>query len=172
MKRLQRTLDALGKAGAAAESALLVILLLSMIGLATAQIVLRNFFDIGFYWSDQVLRTLVLWIALAGAVAASRTDKHISINLLDNLGRPLLSRLAKLVVHLFSAGICALVAWHSLQFALTSREYGDVAMAGIPAWMLQMVLPVGFGLIAYRYTLFFFVDILALFGRQPIGDEP
>lgn len=171
MTRLQRTLDALGKAGAAAESALLVIFLLGMIGLSTAQIVLRNFFDIGFYWSDEVLRTLVLWIALAGAVAASRADKHISINLIDNLGGALTRRLAKLLVHAFSATICGLVAWYSLQFALTTREYGDLAMGGVPAWILQMALPLGFGLIAYRYTLFFLGDILALIGGRGGGED-
>ena len=27
-------------------------------------------------------------------------------------------------------------------------------MGGVPAWMPQLVLPVGFGLISYRYALF------------------
>jgi len=162
----KRTLDSLGKAGAALESALLVILLLCMIGLSTAQIVLRNFFDVGFYWSDTILRTLVLWIALAGAVAASRADKHISINLLDNFLSERLKYVAKLLAHTFSAGICGLVAWFSAEFVLTSREYGDIVLGNVPAWILQLVLPIGFGLICYRYMLFTINDLGSLLGGR------
>jgi TRAP-type C4-dicarboxylate transport system permease small subunit len=35
-----------------------------------------------------------------------------------------------------------------------SREFGDQLLGGVPAWMLQLVLPIGFALIAYRYALF------------------
>lgn len=166
MGRLQRVLAALGKFGEAAESGLLVVLLMSMVLLSAAQILLRNAFDVGFYWSDELLRMLVLWVALAGAVAASRTDKHISINLLDSLlnGRALLA--AKCVVHAFSAAICGLVTRVSIAFLATSREYGDVLLGGVPAWMLQLVLPLGFGLICYRYVLFFINDLIALAGGK------
>lgn len=171
MTRVKNTLDALGKVGAAIESALLVALLLGMIGLSTAQIVLRNFFDIGFFWSDEILRTMVLWIALVGAVAASRHDKHISINVLDTLLGPRLSAVARLIAHGFAAFICGLVTRYSLEFALTTREYGDVALGGIPAWILQMALPLGFGLICYRYVLFSVKDLLAVFSVPQSADQ-
>jgi TRAP-type C4-dicarboxylate transport system permease small subunit len=164
MAALNRILTWLGKAGIAAENALLLILLLGMIGLSAAQIILRNFFDIGFFWTDELLRLLVLWVAVIGAVAASRTDRHISINLVENyLGERSLA-LTRLVVHAFSAVICALVTWFSIDFVRTSHEYGDVLLGGVPAWWLQFVLPLGFGLIAYRYTLFVLQDVLELLG--------
>lgn len=166
MSGLSRSLDALGKFGEAIENVLLLLLLLGMIGLSAAQILLRNFFDIGFFWSDEVLRMLVLWIALTGAVAASRSDKHIAINLLDNFLSPRVLPVARLVTHAFSVGICGLLTWFSLQFALTTREYGDVVLSDTPAWLLQLVLPLGFGLMTYRYLLYCFKDIMALFGRR------
>lgn len=163
MRRVSRIIEALGRFGAAAETTLLVLLLLGMITLSTAQIVLRNFFDIGFFWSDEVLRSLVLWIALAGAVAASRTDKHINISLIENFVGERLKRGVQVLTHGFSAVICGLVTWFSLEFALTSREYGDVVLGSFPAWILQLVLPAGFGLICYRYLLFTATDLLAVF---------
>jgi TRAP-type C4-dicarboxylate transport system permease small subunit len=54
---------------------LLVLLLLAMISLAFAQIVLRNGFDGGIIWADSLLRIMVLWIALIGAVVASQGSK-------------------------------------------------------------------------------------------------
>ena len=164
MGTLDRILSGLGKAGIAAENTLLVILLLGMIGLSAAQIILRNFFDIGFFWTDELLRLLVLWIAVVGAVAASRTDRHISINLVENyLGERSLA-VTRLIVHAFSAAICALVTWYSIDFVKTSHEYGDELLGGIPAWWLQFVLPLGFGLITYRYALFLVGDVLELLG--------
>lgn len=160
----------MGRIGAAVETALLVTLLLAIIGLSTAQIVLRNFFDIGFYWSEGVLQTLVLWIALIGAVAASRSDRHISISLVDTLVAPKLKCVINILTHAFAAAMSGLLTWFSLDFVMTTREYGDVAFGGIPAWFVQLVLPVGFGLICYRYTLFFLVSLLTLVGGRPGGE--
>ena len=155
MKRLDTLISSAGKLGGFLEDAVLVIILSSMIVLAASQIVLRNIFDVGFIWSDELLRMLVLWIAVAGAVAASRSDRHININVLDRFLPEKVQVFTRLLVHLFTALICATICWVSVQFVSTSYEYGDVLLGNIPAWLLQLVLPIGFGLIAWRYLLFF-----------------
>ena len=83
MGRLSVVLGRLEQAGKLAEDTLLVLILSAMILLAAGQIILRNFLDIGFIWGDELLRMLVLWLAVAGALAASRSDKHISIDVLN-----------------------------------------------------------------------------------------
>ena len=156
----------LERAGRLAEDAVLVLILGGMILLATGQIVLRNFFDIGFIWSDEALRLMVLWIAVAGAVAASRGDKHINIAVLDRFLPGRVRVLKDVMVHGFTASISGIVAWHSLLFVQTSHEFGDLLLGGIPAWLLQAVLPVGFALIAWRYALFALGDVRQLFRRE------
>ena len=99
-----------------------------MILLAASQIIMRNFFNFGFIWTDEMLRMLVLWIAVAGAVAASRSDKHINIAILDRFLPDRLKLAVKIVIHLFTAAVCGVVAWHSVQFVQMSREFGDVLM--------------------------------------------
>lgn len=152
-----------------AEDAVLVLLLGGMILLAAGQIVLRNFFNIGFIWSDEALRLLVLWVAVAGAVAASRSDKHINIAVLDRFLPGRILPLKNLVVHAFTASISGIVTWQGSLFVRTSREFGDVLMGGVPAWLLQLVLPVGFGLICYRYALFTVSGMVQLWrgGKTP-----
>jgi TRAP-type C4-dicarboxylate transport system permease small subunit len=164
--RLRTFITAAGRFGKAAESTLLVLILGGMIALAFAQIVLRNFFDIGLQWSDELLRMLVLWVALAGAVAASRSDKHINIAVLDRFLPLSFKRWVSLLIHVFTAVICATVAWFCLQFVLTSREYEDLILGNVPAWWLQSALPIGFGLITWRYLLFLLADIKALFSSE------
>jgi len=65
------------------EDGVLVALLLTMISLAVSQIVLRNGFDTGITWADSLLRVLVLWIALIGALVATRQQQHINIDLIS-----------------------------------------------------------------------------------------
>lgn len=145
--------EKLEKAGTYAEDGLLLIILVSMILLAGTQIFLRNFFDTGFFWGDEMLRLMVLWLTIAGGLAASRMDKHISIAVIDRfLPRKALS-VTKIIIDLFTALVCALFAWHSARFVMGSYEFGDMLMRNVPAWTFQSILPIGFGLMAYRHLV-------------------
>ncbi len=164
--RLRTFIAAAGRFGNAAETILLVLILGSMILLAFAQIVLRNFLDMGLPFGDELLRMLVLWVALAGAVAASRADKHINIAVLDRFLPATMKKLLQLVMQLFTCGICFIVAWFSLQFVLTSKEYGDLILGHVPAWWLQSALPLGFALISWRYLMFLLAGITHWFSGE------
>ena len=146
----------LERAGALArriEDLLLVILLSGLILLGASQILLRNVFSIGLVWADGLMRLIVLWLALLGAIAASRDRKHIAIDVTDRILPPQLRVAAAVVRNLFAAVVCALLAWYSWSFVRDSREFGDVLLGNLPAWWFQAILPVGFALISYRYLL-------------------
>jgi len=143
-------LEALGRT---LEDALLVVGLASLVVLGSAQILLRNVFSIGLVWADGATRLIVLWVALIGAVAASRDNKHIAIDVVDRFLPPSLRRAAAFVRYLFTAAICAALARYSWVFVRDSREFGDTLLGDLPAWWFQIVMPVAFALIAYRYLL-------------------
>jgi TRAP-type C4-dicarboxylate transport system permease small subunit len=146
-------LKKLEKAGTLAEDTVLLVILISMILLAGTQIFLRNFFDTSLFWGDEMLRLMVLWLTVAGGLAASRMDKHISIEVLDRFLPAAAQYVAKILIDLFTAAICALVAWHSARFVMSSYEFGDTLLKNTPAWILQIILPIGFGLMAYRHLV-------------------
>jgi TRAP-type C4-dicarboxylate transport system permease small subunit len=143
----------LEKAGTLAEDTVLLIILISMMLLAGAQIFLRNFFDTNLFWGDEMLRLMVLWLTVAGGLAASRIDKHISIEVLDRFLPERVQLAVKVIIDLFTAFICALITWHSARFVMSSFEFGDMLMGNTPAWIMQIILPIGFGLMAYRHLL-------------------
>jgi TRAP-type C4-dicarboxylate transport system permease small subunit len=145
----------LRRAGSLAEDALLIVMLTVMIALAALQIFMRNIFDTGFVWADELLRIQVLWIALLGAVAASRDDNHVNIDLLTRFLPGRWQQGTKVMVDLFTALICALIAWESTRFVQMEQAYGSTVLGNFPAWIVQSILPVGFAIIAYRYFLFF-----------------
>ena len=135
------------------EDSLLLLLLFSMVLLAAGQIILRNFFDFGFIWVDPLLRLLVLWTGLIGATVASRDNRHIRIDLLSRY----LSRHAHLVIQffvgLFTAFICAVIAWHGARWVLLDYQDQLPGFENLPAWILEIIIPVAFGLIALRYLI-------------------
>jgi TRAP-type C4-dicarboxylate transport system permease small subunit len=135
------------------ESALLALLLSGLILLASTQILLRNVFSSGLAWGDGLVRLMVLWLALLGAVAASRENKQIRIDLLSRALSGVWQRVAWFTTDLFTAIITGLLAWHSWRFVQDSRLYGDTLLDDWPAWVFQMILPLGFLLICYRYVL-------------------
>ncbi len=139
------------------EDSLLLLILFTMIGLGTMQIVQRNIFGTSFVWTDELLRLLVLWLAMAGAVAASRDDRHIVIDLLSRFLNDKHALSIRSVIDLFTVAVCALLAWHTGRFVHGEWEFGATLFYGVPAWPFEAVIPVAFAIIAYRYLLFLFV---------------
>ena len=76
-------LKRLDKLGTLAENAALVILLGSLVLLAVGQIVLREVFETGIFWADELIKLLVLWLAMVGSVAATRDNRHIRVDALS-----------------------------------------------------------------------------------------
>ncbi len=166
MSRATPILNRLEKAGTHAEDAVLLIILVGMILLAGAQILLRNVFDFSLFWGDEMLRLMVLWLTVAGGLAASRTSKHISIEILDRFLPTRVHLAARSLIELFTASVCALFSWHSAIFVMGSYEFGDTLMKSTPAWMLQIILPIGFGLMAYRHLVLATRRLLELTRRE------
>ena len=149
----QSWLGRLEAAGRAAETALLTVLLLSLTGIAFAQIILRNVFASGWSWADGLGQILVLWIAVVGALAATRDRRHISINLASRLVRPDWHRWVLVATDAFAAAVTGYFAWQAWRFVADSRAFGDILLDGVPAWILQSVLPIGFALICWRFAI-------------------
>jgi TRAP-type C4-dicarboxylate transport system permease small subunit len=136
------------------EDALLIVLLSSMITLASTQILLRILFDYGLIWADPLLRVMVLWLGLTGATVASRHNKHIHIDVLTRFFSKNLYLFVQTFVGLFTSWICLLVAWHGARWV--QMDYVDelTSLGGIPAWMLEIIIPISFAVIGIRYFLF------------------
>ena len=154
-------------AGRLAEDTLLVATLMGMLVMAVGQIVLRNLFDTGFVWSDELLRLMLLWLAITGAVAASRENKHIKIDVLSRFLPLRLQAVGEILIALFAAAVCGVITWHALRFVADSRQFGDLLLTNTPAWYFQSILPLGFALITYRYSLLALRNALAILQRSP-----
>jgi len=121
--------------------------------LAVGQIVLRIFFNYGFIWADELVKLFVLWIALIASIAASRSNRHLRIDLLSHFVADKYARFPRIIVDAFAAAMCGLLAWHSWRYVQLTIEFEDSVLVDFPAWIAYSLLPLSFGLMSYRFVL-------------------
>lgn len=135
------------------EDSVMIALVSIMILVAGAQIVLRNLFDTGFGWSDPLLRIMVLWVGMVGAMAATRERRHITIDVLSRFLPTRGKQVSGIVTDLFSTVVCAVLAWFSGNFVIEEFHSGAEAFSGVPAWACELIMPLGFAMMALRFFL-------------------
>ncbi|MCP4723712.1 MAG: TRAP transporter small permease [bacterium] len=138
-----------------AEKFLLVLFLSLMILLASFQVVLRNFFDWGIFWIDSFLRHLVLFVGFIGGAQATRIGKHINVDILARLLKESKKLKVAVVVNLFAMVVTAILAVKAWEFVTIEKEFGDVLSFGIQTWIVQIIIPLGFILIGFRFFYHF-----------------
>lgn len=135
------------------EEVLLSVLLTTMILLACYQIGLRWFTSGGLPWIDPLLRYLVLWSGLLGAVLATARDNHIA---LDAIGY-LLHRKLKLGVHLLTGTFCVVVSFFlfraTILFIKSEYEFGGSGLFGLATWVWYLIFPIAFGMILLHFSI-------------------
>lgn len=149
------------------EDGLLVLMLSAMIALSGAQILLRNIWHGGFTWADPLLRVMVLWVALLGAMAATRDDKHITIDILSRYLSAKGRLLSRLITDSFTGVVCALLAYHGARFVILEYQVDAMAFDRVPAWICELIIPIGFAIIALRFGFAVFFGLRTLVSRVP-----
>jgi TRAP-type C4-dicarboxylate transport system permease small subunit len=151
---VRRLLNALHRA----EDGLLAALLGALLLLAVAQIALRVFLGSGLEWAEPVSRVGVLWLALLGALGATRTRRHIAIDALPRILPPRLQRAAWAVTQLATSVVCATLAWTGWGMVAFEREAPALFVPGVPSWWPMLAFPAGFALMSVRFLVSAFVE--------------
>lgn len=146
------------------ELMVLILVLLSAIGIAVVDMFMRIVAGGGLVWAQPVVRILVLWMGLLGALLATRSNEHITVDVLSQFFSHAVRRWLNLFVYVFSGLVCGTAAWHCARFVLGSYEFADVVLTNTPAWCVQIIMPFTFALMAVR----FFIHAV----RSGLGYEP
>ncbi len=94
---------------------------------------------------------LNLALALAGAVVAARSGRHLTLSTGHTLGHGLLARIARSSADFVAGFVSLVLAVASFDMAMMQRGSPTMLPGGIPDWAFQMVMPIGFGLMALRF---------------------
>ena len=135
------------------EGALLILLLIVMLIMAFLQVMLRNFFSGGIIWGDILLRHLVLWIGFLGATLATSGGRHINIDALTRYLPFQIRELVATITNIFAAAVCFLLFKASLTFIDFEIANNNTVYGEVPSWCAQIIIPVGYGLLAFHFII-------------------
>ena len=133
------------------EEWLLGLLLFGMFAIAASQVFLRNVFDMGLFWGDGSVRVLLLWVAMFGAMVASRNDDHIRIDLIGRLIPQTYQRALSRACRLFASIVLAIFAFSSAEFVYFEYLDQTKAFSQVPAWVCELIMPIGASTMSVRY---------------------
>jgi len=159
------------RAGRLAENTALVVLLGTMIGVSVFQIVNRQLLGGSFSlsWADELVKIIVLWLAMIGSVAAARDNKHIRIDLITHVLSGPVVAWAKVIVDLFASAVCAVIAWNAYRLIREEMSWGDTIFTDVPLWMLHAIVPLAFLLLSYQFLVRTGKLLLGIF--KPASEE-
>src|SRR5215469_3398078 len=133
-----------------AEDYLLVIPLAAMMLLPVAEIILRGVFKTGVEGSSTIVQHLTLIVGMLGGAIAAREGRLLALSPIQDL----LKGRVKIATQVFSAAMAAAITLFlcvaSVQYVESMKPLGKILVYGIPVWIIQLILPVGFGLITLR----------------------
>ena len=125
--------------------ALAVLMLLPLI-----EITGRKLFHEGLTASAAFQQHLVLIIGLLGGMFAARDRRLLSLSTLTNFLQGRWQAFARAFSSAFAAGITVFLCLAAVQLVQSEKSGGAMLACGIPRWTVQLIMPVGFGVIALR----------------------
>jgi TRAP-type C4-dicarboxylate transport system permease small subunit len=133
------------------ETAMAGLALLLLLALVFGQILARNFFHASIPEADILSRYLVLYIAFFGAALATRSHRHIRLDIVAAFLSARRIHQLRTPLYLISAVVCALFTHAAARFWYDDWQY----VAENERWssILALITPVGFGLLTVNFLL-------------------
>jgi C4-dicarboxylate transporter DctM subunit len=132
------------------ENGFTVIALLAMMILPVVEIVLRTVVKTGISGSSIVVQHLTLLVGLFGGAIAAREGRLLALSPVQTL----LKGSARIAAQVFSSAFAAAITFFlcsvSFQYVMALRPLGKILVYGIPVWVIQLSLPLGFAAISLR----------------------
>lgn len=150
---LQGLLGRLSKFLLTAENSLLSLVIGGMMLLPLLEILLRQFDSTGIQGSTPIVQHLTLVVGTLGAAVAARENRLLSLSTSVLLAKKGLVSAIRLFSSAIAASVCVFLAISSIEFIQAERLGENILAYGIPIWVVQLVLPTAFTLIAIRLIL-------------------
>jgi tripartite ATP-independent transporter DctM subunit len=139
------------------ENLLVVAALAVMTILPVTEVVLRFFFRTGIPASATIVQHLVLAVGMLGGAVAARENRLLALSAAAQWFKGGLLTLSHVVGYGFAAAVSALLCAASWQFVVSQKSLGKILFRffglGLPAWVVQLLLVFGFGLVAVRLIM-------------------
>jgi TRAP-type C4-dicarboxylate transport system permease small subunit len=124
-----------------------------MLGLAVAQVLLREIVHATMLWGDMAARLLVIWVGFFGAYLASRGERHFHIGFLARFLGPKSRPWFSVISDLFATVVCAFLVAAGWTFLTVGLDPHAVLFLNIRQTTAALIVPGGFLLMAVQFAL-------------------
>jgi len=111
-------------------------------------------------WTEALVRLLILWVTFLGASLLTGDNRHIKIDIVT----PIISRnwlpIREALLSLVCVIICAIMLKASVDYFIIEMEFGGELFLGLPIWLGQIILPIGFSVIFFKFLLIMIKSII------------
>ena len=135
------------------ENGISVVALLTITLLPLAEAIVRTVYPGGISGSTIWVQHLALWVAFLGAAIAARRGELLSLTAGAQLAGARSRAWIDIVVGGISVAVCLVLLYGSLVLVYVERDGGRTIGVGLPVWIAQAIMPVGFALIGVRLLL-------------------
>jgi TRAP-type C4-dicarboxylate transport system permease small subunit len=132
------------------ENLVIVFALAVMTILPVLEVVLRKFFQTGLPASATIVQHLVLAVGMLGGALAARENRLLSLSVATHWFKGGWLTFARVFSYAFAAAVTAVLTVASWEFVQSQRSLGKEFAYGIQTWVVQMLIVVGFALVALR----------------------
>ena len=114
-------------------------------------------------WTEPLVRLLVLWLTFLGASLITRDNKHIKIDIMSAILPPKWLPFREFILSLACIIIAVIMIKASIGYIKTEMNFGGYIFLKLPIWIGQLIIPVGFSLLLFRFVLRGMEQILDIF---------
>jgi tripartite ATP-independent transporter DctM subunit len=132
------------------ENLIVVLALAVMTLLPVSEVVLRTFFKSGIPASATMVQHLVLAVGMLGGAIAARDNRLLAMSVATHWFKGGWLTFSRVFSFGFAAAVTAALTVASWEFVQSQRTLGKVFAYGIPTWVVQLLIVIGFALVALR----------------------
>lgn len=134
----------------ALEDGLLALAFAGIMAIPIAEAILRRFFESSLPGGNAITQHLTLLVSMFGGAVAAREARLLTISQGFAKARAPWGPMFEIVRAGTSAGVSTVLAWAAWQLMLSEKEGGRMMALGVPLWVPQLAITIGFALVALR----------------------
>ena len=132
------------------ENLLVTLALAAMVLIPLVEILLRKAFQIGISGATSIVQHLVLVAGILGSALAAREGRLLALSTFTTFLKGRWKSAAQIFSSSFAIAICVMLTVASFQYLMITIEAGKILAYGVPIWIVQSVMPMGFGVVSFR----------------------
>ena len=105
-------------------------------------------------WTEELARYLIIWSVLFGCSFAMRTDSHLELSILSNYSGPRMKKYVKCFSCIVCLAFSIIMVYAGMESVINIHWSEQLTPAmQLPAWIIWMAMPAGFGLMGIQAIL-------------------